>query len=175
MARKLKTNLVALGSAAIVAVYAAGYALTEHVTPTAGQTPPAIGATVPAPDAATAIAQSMAAEAPPGGPLGDQAYRDGTYAGTGRAGRGQIAVKVTIDGGKVTGVKITHSTTYFPTSQISRLPGEVVKNQSADIDFVSGATQSSLAFRNAVAAALAQAGNGDASAKLGPASPLRAS
>ena len=162
MARKVKTNLIALGSAAILAVYAAGYALTEHPTPATGQVQATTSAAVPAPDAATAVAQTLAgapSAAPPAAApsAAAQTYRDGSYTATGTSRRGDITVDVTVQGGKVTAAKITGSTTYYPTSEISRLPGEVVSRQSANVDFVSGATESSLAFRSAVATALRQA------------------
>jgi uncharacterized protein with FMN-binding domain len=163
MARKLKANLVALGSAAIVAVYAVGYAWTEHPSPSSGVAANTGSAGAPPPDTATAIAQAIAA-APPssssssaGGTASTAAYRDGTYTGSGTSRRGDISVALTIQNSKVTGVKITGSTTYYPTSEIARLPGEVVGRQSASVDFVSGATESSLAFRGAVAQALSQA------------------
>lgn len=49
------------------------------------------------------------------------------------------------------------STTHYPTSAVANLPGEVVSRQSAQVDLLSGATESSRAFRGAVSAALAQA------------------
>ena len=77
-----------------------------------------------------------------------------------RSRDGGIEVALTIQGGKVTAVEITHATTYYPTSRIARLPGQVVDRQSGQVDFVSGATDSSRAFKAAVAEALAQASSG---------------
>ena len=163
MARKLKANLVALGSAAIVTVYAIGYAWTEHASPSSGAPATTASTDTQAPDTATAIARAIAA-APPlprpsatGKTASAPAYRDGTYTGAGTSRRGDISVALTIQNGKVTGVKITRATTYYPTSDIARLPGQVVSRQSANVDFVSGATDSSLAFRGGVAQALSRA------------------
>jgi uncharacterized protein with FMN-binding domain len=169
MARRLKANLVAFGSAAIVAVYAIGYVWTEHASPSSGAPATTARADARAPDTATVIARAVAAAPSSPRPSGAgqtasaPAYRDGTYTGAGTSRRGDISVALTIENGKVTGVKITRATTYYPTSDIARLPGEVVSRQSANVDFVSGATDSSLAFRGAVAQALTQArGSGSA-------------
>jgi uncharacterized protein with FMN-binding domain len=175
VARKLNTNLVAFGSAVVVTLYGLGYARTqsaaEHpaavVSPT-GTTAAAAATASPPPDAATAIARAIAIAtatatpkpnptAPPSATAAT-GYRDGTYTGTGTSRRGDVTVAVTIQGGRISGVQITRSTTYYPTSDIRNLPAEVVDRQSAQVDMVSGATQSSLAFRGAVTAALRQAG-----------------
>ncbi|HTE84782.1 MAG TPA: FMN-binding protein [Dehalococcoidia bacterium] len=172
MARKLKANLVALGSAAIVAVYAIGYAWTEHASPSIGAATSTASGEPPAPDAATAIARVIAANPPsPGSPAtqegsGAPTYHDGTYNGSGSSRRGDISVALTIQNGKITGVKITRATTYYPTSEIASLPAEVVSRQGANVDFVSGATDSSLAFRGAVSAALSQARSTGSAADL---------
>lgn len=163
MARKLKMNLVALGSAAIMAVYAIGYVVTEPAAQAGNATTASTSTNSAAPDSATAIAQTLAsAQAPPNtassaNSASPVSYRDGTFTGTGSSRRGNITAAVTIQGGKVTGVKITQTDTYYPLSDIARLPGEVVSRQSANVDFVSGATESSRAFRGAVGAALSQA------------------
>lgn len=178
MARKLNRNVVALGSAAIIAVYGAGLARTQASPPAvateplspalaaatapATATPPAASASV---DAATAIARALATASPsPGGATSSTtsgativAYSDGTYTGSGTSRFGGFEVAVTIAGGRITGVDITRATTRYPASRVARLPGQVVERQSAAVDMVSGATASSRAFRDAVAQALAQA------------------
>jgi len=82
---------------------------------------------------------------------------DGTFTGAGTSRRGDISVAVTIQNGQVSAVRITRASTYYPISDIGRLPGEVVDRQSAQVDMVSGATESSRAFKGAVTQALAQA------------------
>jgi uncharacterized protein with FMN-binding domain len=64
---------------------------------------------------------------------------------------------LTVQGGRISGVTITGATTQYPTRFVSALPGQVVSRQSAQIDLVSGATYSSLAFRGAVQQALQRA------------------
>jgi uncharacterized protein with FMN-binding domain len=64
---------------------------------------------------------------------------------------------VTVQGGKISAVQNTGSTTHYSTSRIAQLPGEVVAAQSSNIKLVSGATYSSQAFKSAVSQALAQA------------------
>ena len=184
MARKLNKNLVALGSAAIVGVYAIGYARTQTSANTAGAgasaaaaAPPLIATAAPSPSptplstqtaAATAIARAIAQNAataspsPTAAPTAPPAanasgLRDGTFTGSGSNRRGDLSVAVTIQGGRITGAQITAYDMYYPASRISRLPGEVVDRQSANVDMVSGATYSASAFKQAVAQALAQA------------------
>lgn len=186
MARKLNRNLVALGSAAIVAVYAVGY---MHTQPAAGGAASAAPASVAAPAAATQTAVRRALDrafriAPSRGGEDDHedesargvppsvsstqsatataqavasGYRDGTYTGSASNRRGSLSVAVTIQGGRITDVQLTRYEMYYPPSRIARLPGEVIDRQSANVDLVSGATYSAEAFRQAVAQALAQA------------------
>jgi uncharacterized protein with FMN-binding domain len=117
----------------------------ERVATPAG--PPATATAKPAPTAvplptATAVASGL---------------RDGTYTGIGDSRRGAIQVALTIKGGRISNVTITGASTQYPVSWISDLPAEVVASQSAQVDLVSGATYSSLAFQGAVRQALAQA------------------
>ena len=67
------------------------------------------------------------------------------------------SVSVTVEGGKITNVQITRSTLQYPLRDIANLPGEVVQRQSANVDIVSRATYSSMAFRGAVTQALSAA------------------
>ncbi len=53
--------------------------------------------------------------------------------------------------------QITSVTTKYPASRIASLPGQVVQNQTANVNLVTGATSSSQAFKQAVQQALAQA------------------
>jgi uncharacterized protein with FMN-binding domain len=84
-------------------------------------------------------------------------YRDGTYVGSGNSRHGGVAVTVVVAGGKITSAQITNCQTRYPCSKISSLPGQVIARQSAQVNYVSGATDSSTAYRQAVANALAQA------------------
>jgi uncharacterized protein with FMN-binding domain len=204
MAERISRRLVLLSSAAIGAVYLAGYLDTRSAdagltnTTTSVTTSDATSATV-APDTAIAQAQTATkaatsvvtststptattassvqrAAAPPTAVVPPTAVpptatakptptatavpiglRDGTYTGAGNSRRGGIQATVTVKAGRITNVAITGASTQYPVAWISALPGEVVATQSAQVDLVSGATYSSLAFQGAVQQALAQA------------------
>ncbi len=181
VARKLNKNLVALGSAAIVVVYAAGFARTAgSATDNAAQaqaystTNPAVAisrsiAATPSAVTATPGAPAIAAPAGASTTAGTMTrYSDGTFTGSGSNRFGQIDVAVTIKGGAITAVQITRATTRYPAGRIAALPGQVVQRQSAQVDFVTGATYSSRAFKDAVSQAIGRAG-GDLVGAGGPA------
>jgi len=190
---KITGGLVALSSAAIVTLYAAGYtqtqsaaaqfdspivAVTTSVPPTVSIATATIAAATSTPfqriRIAPAITASTATTAPlprttptpasiatpttapaPANVAGT--YRDGSYTGLGSSRHGTIGVTVVVQGGKIATAKISQCGTRYPCSMISALPGAVVAQQSATVDFVSGATDSSTAFTDAVANALAKA------------------
>ena len=85
------------------------------------------------------------------------AYKDGTYTGQGTSRRGDVWVQVEVAGGRISNVSITRSTLQYPLRDIAGLPQEVVDRQSAQVDVVSRATYSSMAFRQAVMQALSSA------------------
>jgi uncharacterized protein with FMN-binding domain len=85
------------------------------------------------------------------------AYKDGTYTGQGTSRRGDVWVQVQVAGGRIANVTITRSTLQYPLRDIAGLPQQVVDRQSAQVDTVSRATYSSMAFRQAVSQALAGA------------------
>jgi uncharacterized protein with FMN-binding domain len=62
-----------------------------------------------------------------------------------------------VQGGQIANVTITRSTLQYPLRDIADLPSEVVQRQSAQVDIVSRATYSSMAFRDAVTQALSAA------------------
>jgi uncharacterized protein with FMN-binding domain len=208
--KKLANSLVAMSSAAILAVYAAGYTRTrtaarrlaaqaaarvlppvEIVKPVAPATAPAAAVTpkptharvstaAPAkmpsappapidlpepPPAAPAIAETLpaapapapiAAPEPPPTPPAPK-WKDGTYLGWGSSRHGDIQAAVTIENGRIASATIAQCLTRYSCSVISNLPPEVPQRQSADVDYVSGATQSANAFYYAVVDALGKA------------------
>jgi uncharacterized protein with FMN-binding domain len=85
--------------------------------------------------------------------------KDGTYTGIGSSRGGDVKISMSVQGGRISAVNITGATTQDPTRFIANLPGEVVSRQSAKVDVISGATDSSLAFRGAVLQALQHAQN----------------
>ena len=242
--RWLKSNLVTLGSAAVVAVYSAGYARTRtaaaqfadeprgrraqdrpahevaaaSVAPapridTPATTPaivesataPATPAPAPAPAAkriaakplpAAVKAESVAkpavntdtaskptktvdvtpppvattpvapASPPPippvdsGAKTADTAHvqlKDGTFSAWGTSRHGDIEAAVEIKNGRIVSAFIVQCLTQYSCSWISALPPQVVTRQSAEVDYVSGATQSSNAFYYAIVESLKKA------------------
>jgi uncharacterized protein with FMN-binding domain len=116
--------------------------LAETVAPAAPQIPaPATeGAQTPQPGDAVPIA-----------------YKDGKYYGWGSCRHGRIQARVIVEGGRITGSAITKCETRYDCSWIKSLVPQVVARQSADIDYVTGATESADAFYYAVVEALKQA------------------
>jgi uncharacterized protein with FMN-binding domain len=82
------------------------------------------------------------------------AYKDGTFTGLGSCRHGTIKAAVAVQDGKIVSANITECRTRYSCSWIAMLPGQVVKRQSAEVDYVSGATESTDAFYEAIAAAL---------------------
>jgi uncharacterized protein with FMN-binding domain len=223
----IKHNLIALGSAAVVAVYSAGYVRTRsaaerfavedaerrperrpapnpavadsvrpspetlpvaksgpsearaaptHVAPARNDTrafksaatsraaeaatpPPARDSTsnptvdtVPVKVVQTTPADTAAASDNENAPL-----KDGTYSGWGTSRHGDIQATVAIKNGKISEAFISECLTQYSCSWIAALPPQVVARQSAEVDYVSGATQSTNAFYYAVIAALKKA------------------
>jgi uncharacterized protein with FMN-binding domain len=110
-----------------------------------------------APSPTASAAAPTATKAPATAAATTSAYKDGTYTGTGSSRHGSITAAIVIQGGKIVSANITQCGTRYPCSQISSLPGEVVSRQSSKIDFVSGATDSSIAYQGAIASALKKA------------------
>jgi len=93
-------------------------------------------------------------------------YRDGQYAGVSAdAYYGNVQVKAIISGGRITDVQFLDHPQDQRTSQrindyaMPILISEAIQVQSANVDIVSGATDTSGAFRQSLASALAQAKN----------------
>jgi len=205
--QKISNSLVTLSSAAILAVYAAGYQRTRAAedefeaqiarrnapaplaTVAPAQAIPAVPAAPPPParkarprpapaevpkaaaPEATPETPSAASVAPPAAAPAAQPrsqYKDGTYLGWGTSRHGDIQASVEIASGKITSAAIVQCLTRYSCSWISPrtpgtgspefdLPGQVVTRQSAKVDYVSGATESSDAFFQAISQALSKA------------------
>jgi uncharacterized protein with FMN-binding domain len=112
--------------------------------------PPAAPVTAPDPVPVPATVPT-----PPG--AAKSPYRDGTYLGWGSSRHGDIQASVVIEGGRIASATIAQCLTRYSCSWIAALPGQVVSRQSPNVDFVSGATQSTDAFADAVADALSKA------------------
>jgi uncharacterized protein with FMN-binding domain len=238
--KKVANSLVAVGAAAVMAVYAAGYSKTRSAadrldaqsagrrpaapesvpaapaapaadTAAVPDAPPALAASTPQPQvastsiparvpssppvsatpaateaAATPVTPSAPAEAIPAAapvmvasalppatavappapapapaPAAEPApapkWKDGTYTGWGSCRHGDIQAQVVIEGGRIQAATIAQCLTRYSCSVIGRLPPEVAQRQSAEVDYVSGATQSADAFYYAVLDALSKA------------------
>jgi uncharacterized protein with FMN-binding domain len=84
-------------------------------------------------------------------------YRDGRYLGWGSCRHGDIEAAVTVEGGRITSAVITQCLTRYSCSVVDRLPPQVVTRQNAEVDVVSGATESAWAFSDAIFEALSKA------------------
>lgn len=114
--------------AAILGVYAAGYVRTEP--------------------ARHAVAGRRAPRA---------SYEDGTYSGWGRSRHGRVLVTVVVKRGRIATAEVADCRMKYPCSMIAALPPQVVIRQGADVDIVSGATNSTEAFSRAIDDALLKA------------------
>jgi uncharacterized protein with FMN-binding domain len=99
------------------------------------------------------------APAPTPAPAAEPAakWKDGTYTGWGTCRHGDIQAQVVIEGGRIQGATIAQCLTRYSCNVIGRLLPEVAQRQSAEVDYVSGATQSANAFYYAVLDALSKA------------------
>jgi uncharacterized protein with FMN-binding domain len=221
--KKVANSLVALSSAAVLAIYAAGYSKTRSaaeefdraaqrrpvVPAPPPQAAPDLTATparaLPTPDKASAtdvevasIARAVvAASAPPPSsspekstpaaipaPAGKEvtktigepdpvtpktdkaepaaaapavAYKDGTYHGWGHSRHGDIYSFVVVEKGRIVHSGYDKCRTRWPCTLVDHLGPQVVKRQGADVDYVSGATESGNAFYWGIVEALTHA------------------
>jgi uncharacterized protein with FMN-binding domain len=96
---------------------------------------------------------TLAALTPPNAPQ----WKDGTFLGWGTSRHGDIQASVVIEGGRIASATIAQCLTRYSCSVIERLPPQVAQRQSPEVDYVSGATQSTNAFYYAVVDALNKA------------------
>ena len=89
-----------------------------------------------------------------------EAWQDGTYSAWGFSPHGNIEATVRIAGGRIESAVISQCRTRYSCGVIDTLPPQVALRQSADVDYVSGATQSADAFFEAVFTALNKAKRG---------------
>jgi uncharacterized protein with FMN-binding domain len=117
----------------------------------------------PAPSTPAApVSSSAATTAPPVAPAAEvrapgAKWKDGGFYGWGTSRHGDIQAYLEIDGGKITYVAVAQCLTQYSCTLINHLPGQVLARQSADVDTVSGATQSANAFYYAIVQALSKA------------------
>lgn len=85
---------------------------------------------------------------------------DGVYEGTGTGFRGQMTVEITVKNQQITQIEVTKTTddAKWFNRAYSAITSNIIKNQSADVEVVSGATYSSMGIKEGVANALINAG-----------------
>ena len=108
--------------------------------------------TSPPSQSAASATQAVDPSAPNRGP-----YKDGQYSGWGTSRHGDIQATVEIRDGHIVSANISQCRTRYSCSWIAHLPSQVVSRQSANVDYVSGATQSTSAYYYAIVEALSQA------------------
>ena len=87
-------------------------------------------------------------------------YTDGTYEGTGKGHAGDITVKVTVTGGKVSAIEVlsqTETPAIFDSAVDTIIAAAIENNGASNVDVVSGATNSSNGLLEAITNALANA------------------
>ncbi len=79
-------------------------------------------------------------------------FKDGVYNGTAEGKNGPLKVEVAVEKGKINAIKILeHSETPGLSDPIlEKIPQEIIKKQSTEVEVVSGATATSEAVMNAV-------------------------
>lgn len=157
----MKKLLLSLGVIAVFIVYTVmqrhqGTSIVlKPNTPTSGQ---ATGTT------ASAGVQSGSGTSSAGSSSSSQTYKDGTYTGPSEnAFYGNVQVQVTISGGKITNVKFLDHPQDNPNSiainqqAMPYLQQEAIQAQTANVNIISGATDTSQAFIQSLSIALNQA------------------
>lgn len=99
------------------------------------------------------------------GNKGGQTYKEGTYTAAAKGKNGDIKVEVTLGQTEIKSVKVLEQseTKGIADPALENIPVEIVKNQTLNVDAVSGATITSNAILEAVSDCIKQAG-GDAEA-----------
>lgn len=120
---------------------------------------PAAGSEVTPPPVAEppAAANAAPAEAEPAPPLPRGRFVDGTYQGRGSCIHGDIQAQVVVKNGRIVEATISSCETRYSCDWLDPILPQVAARQSAFVDSVSGATDSTDAFSAAVADALLKA------------------
>ena len=122
--------------------------------------PPAV---TPAEPVTTAAAETNTPTNPPApapaGPVepAKVGYKDGTYYGWGTCRHGDIQAAVVVENGRIAAARVEKCLTRYSCNWVDPIPPRILLKQGTTYDYVSGATESSDAFQDAVAEALSQA------------------
>lgn len=123
------------------------------VEPVAKSLPPA----AENPPVAVAAANAAVEVAPKAADVPRPKWKDGKFSGWGSCRHGDIEATIEIKGGRIVSAVVSDCRTRYSCDVIDKIIPQVVARQSADVDTVSGATQSADAFYYAVTSALAAA------------------
>jgi uncharacterized protein with FMN-binding domain len=101
-------------------------------------------------------------ETPAAAPIAGDQYKDGTYVGNAvRADRwGDLQVSVVIEGGRLVKIEFlkypqsTRRSRSISDNTLPRLVSEAIENQDAQVDMISRATDTVIAFRESLESAL---------------------
>lgn len=120
---------------------------------------------LPAAGAAAMVLVCLAAWLPAGATSAQPSggYADGKYSGAGIGHNGRMTVSVTVEGGRISEVKLTghvEDEPYITDAADAVIPA-VLETQSLDVDACSGATYSSSGLLDAISDALKGAGEGN--------------
>lgn len=135
-------------------------------TTPAASVPAPTPAPAPPPASPTPTRDSSRSAAAPAAPAADSApagdrekprLKDGIFFGWGTSRHGDIQAGIEIKNGRIISAFISECLTQYSCSWIQMLPAQVIARQTPDVDFVSGATQSTNAFYYAVTDALKKA------------------
>jgi uncharacterized protein with FMN-binding domain len=157
---KLAGGIIAMSSAAIISIYTLGRINTSAAyDQLTADAPPAAGVTAPGAQTASGVgaAPTVAASITPTQSTPTTTYKDGSYTGSGTSRHGGMQVKVVIKDGKITSANVVSCSTRYPCSDIDPLIGAAISKQSVPANHVSGSTDSSQAYKQALTSALKQA------------------
>ena len=155
----MKKFVIGLGVLIVFGIYSLGL---RHQSPVIGKPASLTGG---GSNSNTGTSTSSGSGTPPSGSgTTIVSYKDGTYTGSvANAYYGNVQVKATISGGKITSVDFLQSPNTHETSVIINqqampyLQQEAIQSQSANVQIVSGATFTSQAFQQSLQSALQQA------------------
>lgn len=129
--------------------------------------PPPVRINRPSPtETAVSPAPSQTATAQSAAPSQTGKFKNGTYTGSAAdAYFGTVQVQAVVSGGRLADVNILQypsdrgTSRYISSMSLPTLKSEAIRSQSANVDAVSGATQTSDAFTQSLGDALAKAAN----------------
>jgi len=155
--KKAVVSLIIIGAFVVYSIIHAHPDLVAIVANTPGDAPSSSGSATTTASIETTVTPS-AAQTP------GTVYRDGSYTGSVEDAQwGYVQVKAIITNGKITDVKFLQypndrsRSRYINSIADPQLISEAIQAQSANVDFVTGATDSSLAFMQSLTDALSQA------------------